>query len=126
MQRLLLDTQVFLGWLNDDPGLGEDIKELISDRKIEIFVSAVSGWEISIKRELGKLKAPEHLNELVEKAGFENPPVTFLHGERAGSLPMYHRDPFDRMLIAQAQSENLHLVSSDEQMSKYDLKLVRI
>ena len=125
MQKLLLDTQVFLWWLNDDQRLGNEAKELISNQNNEIFISAVSGWEISIKRRLGKLKAPEYLNEIVEKAGFEHLPVTFLHGETAVGLPMYHRDPFDRMLVAQAQVEGLILISSDKLISRYEIKTIK-
>lgn len=126
MQKLLLDTQIFLWWLNDDSKLSSKAKKLIADQNNEIFVSAVSGWEISIKRGRGKLKAPEQLNELVEITGFEHLPVTYLHGEKAGSLPMHHRDPFDRMLIAQAQIENLILVSSDKEISKYKIEMIKI
>lgn len=124
MQRLLLDTHVFLWWLNDDARLGNSIREKLSDPKNEIYVSAVSGWEISIKRDIGKLHAPENLNELVEAAGFEHLPINFFHGERAGSLPIHHRDSFDRMLIAQAQAEGLDVVTSDKIMSKYGIHII--
>ena len=96
------------------------------DNAVSYYDRKNNGWEISIKRGLGKLKAPEYLNELVEKAGFEHLSVTFLHREIASSLPLYHRDPFDRMLIAQAQVEDLTLISSDEEISKYKIKLINI
>ena len=119
MQRLLLDTHVFLWWLTDDARLGSVIREKLSNPQNEIYISAVSGWEISIKRSLGKLRAPESLYAFVEDAGFEHLPISFFHGEKSGGLPMHHRDPFDRMLTAQAQAEGLDIVTSDKDINKY-------
>ncbi len=113
MRRLLLDTHVFLWWLADAPQLGEPARAAIGDERNEVFVSAVSGWEIAIKRAAGKLRAPDDLDALVEDSGFSHLPITFFHGEQAGALPPHHRDPFDRMLIAQAQAEGLVIVTRD-------------
>jgi len=125
VKRLLLDTHVFLWWLADDPALAERARGALADPGNDVFVSAVSGWEISIKRALGKLEAPESLDEFVEAAGFLHLPVTFFHGEQAGQLPMHHRDPFDRMLIAQSQAEGMVLVTADERIRQYGIRTLR-
>jgi PIN domain nuclease of toxin-antitoxin system len=122
MQRFLLDTHVFLWWLGDDPRLGGEARALIADPDNTVFVSAASGWEIGIKRALGKLHAPPDLEREVERNGFTPLPVTFFHGEQAGALPPHHRDPFDRMLIAQAQAEGLLLVTADNHFSAYGIR----
>jgi len=122
MLRLLLDTHVFLWWLNDDSQLGICAKTAIADGKNQVFISAATGWEISIKRALGKLNAPNDLDSFVEDEGFTHLPVTFFHGSQAGLLPMHHKDPFDRMLIAQAQAEGLQLVTVDEIIQKYGVR----
>ncbi|MGK2945607.1 MAG: type II toxin-antitoxin system VapC family toxin [Desulfuromonadales bacterium] len=123
MQRFLLDTHVLLWWLDDSPRLGPRCKELIADQRNEIFVSAATTWEISIKKNLGKLEAPEDIDSIVEDEGFSKLPISLYHGQLAGSLPVFHHDPFDRMLIAQAQSEGLILVTSDENIGLYKLRL---
>lgn len=122
MQRLLLDTHVFLWWLIDDPRLGSEARELIADPDSQVFISAATGWEIGIKRALGKLDAPRDLEREVERNGFAHLPVTFFHGEQAGALPPHHRDPFDRMLIAQAQAEGLLLLTADNHFSAYGIR----
>ncbi|MGV6807163.1 MAG: type II toxin-antitoxin system VapC family toxin, partial [bacterium] len=104
MKRLLLDSHVFLWWLSDE-SLSTDAKSLIADERNQVFVSAATVWEISIKRALGKLQAPEDLQRIVEEEGFTPLPISLFHSEQAGKLPPIHRDPFDRMLIAQAQAE---------------------
>ncbi len=124
MRRLLLDTHVFLWWLADDPALGGETRAVIGAGDNTVFVSAVTGWEIAIKRALGKLQAPDGLNDAVSGEGFTHLPMTFLHGERAGALPLHHRDPFDRMLIAQAEIEALELVSADSRMGLYAVNLL--
>jgi len=124
VRRLLLDTHTLLWWLADDDRLGVRARELIADERNEAYVSAASAWEISIKRGLGKLEAPEDLDAIVEEEGFITLPITFFHGERAGSLPALHRDPFDRMLIAQAQAEGLDIVTADERIGSYAVRTV--
>jgi PIN domain nuclease of toxin-antitoxin system len=87
---------------------------LLKDARNEVFVSAASVWEIAIKQSLSKLEAPNDLLELIEQSGFEALSISSFHAEQAGRLPLAHKDPFDRMLIAQAQAEGLILVTHDE------------
>jgi PIN domain nuclease of toxin-antitoxin system len=123
MQRFLLDTHVLLWWLADNTLLGERCKELISDPRNQVFISAATTWEISIKTALGKLTAPEDMDTVVEDEGFDKLPISLYHGQLAGNLPPLHRDPFDRMLIAQAQAEGLILMTADERISPYRLRI---
>lgn len=124
MRRLLLDTHTLLWWLADDPRLGAEARRLIKDARNEAHVSAASGWEIAIKRALGKLEAPGNLDAIVEEGGFRKLAITFFHGEQAGALPPLHRDPFDRMLIAQAQAEGLEIVTADGRIGAYGVRTV--
>lgn len=124
MRRLLLDTHTFLWWLSDDKKLGPSTKELISDPRNEVYVSAATAWEISIKKSTGKLQAPDGIDNVVEDEGFSRLSISFFHGEQAGALPAIHKDPFDRMLIAQAQAEGLEVVTVDETIPKYGIKVV--
>jgi PIN domain nuclease of toxin-antitoxin system len=119
-----LDTHVFLWWLGNDPQLGPKAREAISDERNDVFVSAVTGWEIAIKRSVGKLRAPDNLDALLEDEGFLPLPITFYHGEQAGSLSPHHKDPFDRMLIAQAQAEGLTLVTRDKHFPLYGVRVL--
>jgi PIN domain nuclease of toxin-antitoxin system len=122
MQRLLLDTHAFLWWLADAPQLGNLARKAIGDERNDVFVSAATGWEIAIKRAAGKLQAPDNLDAMVEESGFTHLPITFFHGEQAGALPMHHRDPFDRMLVAQAQAEGLVIVTGDPYIPRYGVR----
>lgn len=124
MKRVLLDTHALLWWLVDDARLGARARALIADAENEVYVSAVSAWEISIKKSLGKLEAPDDLDGIVDQEGFDKLPITFFHGEKAGELPPLHRDPFDRMLIAQAQAEGLDILTGDDMLGKYGVKIV--
>lgn len=126
MQRVLLDTHAFLWWLADDARLGPKARAVIADPENTVFVSAVSGWEIAIKAALGKLELdmPDSLDALVEDEGFVHLPITFFHGEQAGWLPPHHRDPFDRMLVAQAQAEGLRIVSGDPDIRSYGVRVL--
>ena len=119
--RLLLDTHTFLWWVSDWREIAEPAREVIADPNNEVFVSAVSGWEIGIKKARGRLVAPDNLAAVVEEKRFEHLPLTFDHAERAATLPPRHRDPFDRMLIAQAQAEGLTLVTRDSRIPLYDV-----
>ena len=122
MLRLLLDTHAFLWWLADAPQLGGSARKAMADDRNEVFVSAATGWEIAIKRAAGKLQVPDNLDALVEESGFSHLPITFFHGEQAGALPMHHRDPFDRMLIAQAQAEGLIIITRDPYIPLYGVR----
>lgn len=124
MRRLLLDTHAFLWWLSDDPSLGADARRMIGEPRNQVLVSAASIWEISIKQAKGMLEAPEDLEALVEDEGFTKLPISLFHGQQAGKLPEIHRDPFDRMLIAQTQAEGLELVTADGIIPQYGVRVV--
>ncbi|MCB1775302.1 MAG: type II toxin-antitoxin system VapC family toxin [Gammaproteobacteria bacterium] len=124
MRRLLLDTHVFLWWLADDRQLGAKARGLIANAQNQVFVSAATAWEISIKKSIGKLDAPDDLDAIVEEEGFDKLPISFFHGERAGDLPQHHHDPFDRMLIAQSQAEGLEIITADETIPRYAVKTI--
>lgn len=119
MRRLLLDTHVLLWWLADEEALGKKARIAIGDANNDVYVSAVSIWEIAIKRVLGKLEAPSAMVNVVEEEQFTGLPVSLHHAEQVGNLPSIHRDPFDRMLIAQAQSEGLVIVTADTHIFEY-------
>ena len=124
MPRLLLDTHVLLWALEDSQALSVDARQSIADTRNEVFVSAVSIWEMAIKRSLGKLRAPDNLADTVQEAGFAALPITLAHAEQAGMLPPHHGDPFDRMLVAQALAEGLVVVTDDAMISKYGVRTV--
>ncbi len=119
MKRLLLDTQALLWWLADDPRLGKEARSAISEARNDVYVSAASSWEISIKKSVGKLTAPDDTDRVVEEEGFIKLPITLFHGDQAGMLPEHHKDPFDRMLVAQAQAEGLIMITSDRIIGQY-------
>jgi PIN domain nuclease of toxin-antitoxin system len=121
--RLLLDTHVFLWWMADEP-ISDEAKSAITDAGNDVFVSAVSAWEISIKKALGKLEAPDDLNEQIEANAFSPLDITLRHGLTAGGLPRHHDDPFDRMLVAQAVLGQLVLVTRDARFDHYDAVLL--
>ena len=124
MKRLLLDTHALLWWLSDHPRLGLETRAAIADGNNSIYVSAATTWEISIKKALGKLQAPDDMESIIEKEGFTALPISLFHGDQAGLLPDHHRDPFDRMLIAQAQAEGLVLITSDGKIPPYGIRLM--
>ena len=117
--RLLLDTHVVLWWLADDPQLTQDHRSLLGDQRNSCFVSAASVWEISIKRGLGKLRVAEEYLDVLKSQGFLELAVSWEHAQRVLELPEHHKDPFDRLLIAQAQTEGLTLLSVDPQVKRY-------
>lgn len=122
MQRLLLDTHALVWWLSDVSRLSQAARAAIAEPRNDIFVSAISGWEIAVKRAKGRMTAPDHLSEMIEERGFNHLPLTFHHAEQAGLLPMHHRDPFDRLLVAQAQAEGLVLVTRDARIPHYGIR----
>jgi PIN domain nuclease of toxin-antitoxin system len=123
--RLLLDTHALLWWLADDPALGEGAREAIAEGENVVAVSAASGWEIAIKRALGKLEAPDDLEEQIDANDFTVLPITLADGLTAGSLPRHHDDPFDRMLVAQARLRGLAIVSRDVRFAAYGVEVLR-
>jgi PIN domain nuclease of toxin-antitoxin system len=122
--RLLLDTSTLLWWLADDKKLGGAARGAIADLENEVFVSAASAWEISVKRASGKLEAPFDIAGAVERSYFLELPIEVAHAIMAGELPRHHKDPFDRILVAQAQREGLTLVADDAEIAKYDVDLL--
>jgi PIN domain nuclease of toxin-antitoxin system len=121
--RLLLDTHVVIWWLADDPALSDEIKAMIDDEP-DVCVSAATIWEVAIKQSAGKLMAPADLPERIRDSGFTELPVRFEHAIAAGRLPVIHRDPFDRMLVAQAGCAGLTLLTRDPTIRKYDVPIL--
>lgn len=123
--RLLLDTHTLIWWLAGDRQLTSPAREAIADEENTVYVSAASAWEVSTKARLGKLPTAASLAQVfadeVEQQGFLPLSVSVEHGQRAGNLPGQHKDPFDRMLIAQAQAENLVLVSNEAIFDQYGI-----
>ena len=121
--RLLLDTHVVLWWRANDPKLGKEARRAI-ERADLALVSAASAWEVAIKMALGRLRIPDDFEGGVESSGFGKLPVTFTHAAAAGRLPAHHADPFDRMLVAQARTEKLTLVTRDRRLAQYEVDLL--
>jgi PIN domain nuclease of toxin-antitoxin system len=123
--KLLLDTHAFLWWLQDSPRLSTAARQSVADPRSAVHVSAASLWEASIKVALGKLHLTRaDLPAEVEANGFLELPVRARHAWRAGQLPRHHEDPFDRMLVAQAQIEQLTLVTHDPAFTAYRIPLL--
>ena len=119
---LLLDTHVVLWWLADDPTLADEIKDRL-DHEPDVYISSATIWEVTIKQSIAKLQ-PADLPERIRDSGFGHLDITARHSITAGRLPLIHRDPFDRMLIAQAQVEDLTLVTRDSEIPKYDVAVL--
>jgi len=116
--RILLDTHLILWWVNDDCSLSRIARKLIADPDNTIFFSSVSTWEIWLKKSLGKLEVPDQFQECI--AGeFTELPLTVAHTRGVAELEWHHRDPFDRLLIAQAQAADLTLLTADAQLAPY-------
>ena len=121
---LLLDTHALLWWL-EGRELADDVSARIADPSTLVAVSAASIWEAAVKEALGKLSTPEPLGSAAVAEGFEPLAVTFEHADRVGRLPAHHRDPFDRMLVAQAQVEGLTIVTRDPAFDAYEGPIAR-
>lgn len=121
---LLLDAHALLWWLADDPTLDESARRSIADATNDVLVSAATVWEIEIKRQLGKLDSPARLVETLDRAGISALPIIASDAERAAALPRHHRDPFDRMLIAQALRLAATIVSRDRAFDSYDAPIL--
>ncbi|MDJ0620840.1 MAG: type II toxin-antitoxin system VapC family toxin [Calothrix sp. MO_192.B10] len=126
--RLLLDTQCWLWWFAQPEKLREDVIEQIADETNEVWLSAASVWEMGIKVSIGKLPLPEPIDNYVfarmAQLGARSLEITASHALREAVLPLHHRDPFDRMLIAQAQIEDMTLVSADSTFNQYEVSLL--
>lgn len=124
--RLLLDTNVFLWWQWRDRRLSAALRDSIEDIENEVTVSATTIWEICIKRNIGKLEFTGSPTIACREAGFRLLDVTAAHAEMAGDLPRHHGDPFDRMLIAQAKSEELVVATEDRQFALYGVPILGV
>jgi len=126
--RLLLDTHTFLWWIDDAPELSEAARQAISNADNECFLSVASCWEMAIKSSLGKLSLSKPLDRFVldqiTENGFLLLNIELSHAAKVESLPFHHRDPFDRLLISQAISDELTLVSADRRFLHYGVKLI--
>ncbi len=122
--KLLLDTHVLIWALENNPTLSNQARDAIIDGENIVFISAASTWEISIKKAMGKLKTPDNLHDEIDLHRFTALNINFEHSDLAGKLPLIHKDPFDRMLIAQAMIEKLTLVSRDKLFTQYDISLL--
>jgi PIN domain nuclease of toxin-antitoxin system len=122
--KLLLDTNVVLWWQGDLGRLAERVRVAIRAAD-EVYVSAASAWEAEIKRSLGKLAFPQSFAHILEFNNFTELPVTLAHAAATAALPHHHRDPFDRMLIAQASVEECTLVTADRRLAVYGVPLIQ-
>jgi PIN domain nuclease of toxin-antitoxin system len=121
---VLLDTHALIWALEASPRLSARAREVIESASHTVLVSVVSAWEIEIKRAIGRLDAPGDLEDAIESAGFLRRLVTFADVRHLGRLPAHHKDPFDRMLVAQALEDGVPLVSSDPQIAQYPIQTI--
>ena len=126
--KVLLDTHAFLWWITDDPKLSMRVRGIISEGENEIFVSAATGWEIAIKSQIGRLKLPDEpqrfILEQLKINGMKSLPIEMRHALHVSTLPTNHPDPFDRLLVAQAQMEDLPVLSADPEIRKYEVTII--
>jgi len=122
--NLLLDTHTVLWWLSDDPALSETARVAIADPENTVFLSAVVVWEIRIKQSIGKLDLPDDFGEVLDAQRFAELAVTVDHAHTIAELPAAHRDPFDRMLVAQAMVEHMVIVTRDRSIADYDVEVI--
>lgn len=125
MNNFLIDTQIFIWWMEENKRLSPKIKSLIDDPTNRIFISVATPWEIVIKIKSGKLKVPKNFAEFVMNEVFKVLPIQVNHVLHLRKLPLHHKDPFDRILISQALIENLTLITSDRKIWKYNLPLIK-
>ena len=123
--NVLLDTHILIWALENNPSLSEKARNVIIRGENMVFVSSASVWEISIKRAMGKLEAPDNLLEELISHRFSLLNINAEHAQLAGKLPLIHKDPFDRMLVAQAKIEKLTLISNDSFIAQYKVKLLK-
>jgi PIN domain nuclease of toxin-antitoxin system len=121
---LLLDAHAILWWLADDPTLAHGARAAIADPSNDVLVSAASVWEIEIKRALGRLTAPDGVVQAIEASGFDAIPIIASDAELAGRLPPHHRDPFDRMLVAQSRRLDAIVVTRDGSFAPYGVDVL--
>lgn len=124
MRTILIDTHILLWAIFDDSKIHSNHKEILKNPENRILVSTISPFEISIKKSIGKLSFPQKPGELIALIGFEELPIFPHHLNMLEEVNWFHRDPFDKMIIAQALSEDLEIISYDEQFKQYNLKLI--
>jgi PIN domain nuclease of toxin-antitoxin system len=122
--KLLLDTHVLIWWLSDARKLSQTEIDLITDSDNLIFVSAATAWEIAVKKMIGKLEAPDDLPAALAVNNFLELPITIEHSQKLYQLPLHHNDPFDRIMVAQAMSEDLTFMTRDTKIALYDIKII--
>ncbi len=122
--NLLLDTHAVLWWLSDDPALSDAARSAIADPENTVFLSAVVVWEIRIKQGVGKLDLPEDFGEVLAQQHFPELPITVQHADTIAVLPAIHRDPFDRLLVAQAMVEKMTIVTRDPWIADYGIDII--
>jgi PIN domain nuclease of toxin-antitoxin system len=126
--KLLLDTQCWLWWFSQPERLSEEAINQIADETNQVWFSVASVWEIGIKVSIGKLPLPEKIDDYIStrmiQLGARSLEITASHALQASALPLFHRDPFDRMLIAQSQIEGMTLVSADSMFDRYDVSVI--
>lgn len=126
--RLLVDTHVMLWWLRDDRRLSRQARSIVADAANELLWSIASSWEIAVKLRIGKLELDRPLErlfaDLISEQGLELLPVSHEHCTRLCNLPLHHRDPFDRMLVVQAQHAGVPLMTADPKFKAYDIRLL--
>lgn len=126
--RALLDTHAFLWWITDDPRLSARVHKIIGEGDNELFLSAASGWEIAIKAQLGRLQLSGDLVGFISQQlhlnAIQSLPIQMSHALHIHTLPSLHRDPFDRLLVAQSQLENLPILTADPQIARYSVTTI--
>ena len=127
--RLLLDTHVWLWMLSEPDRLGKKVRARLADRRDDVFLSAASAWELAIKSGAGRIPLPEPVDTFVAtrllRDGIKPLPVEIHHATAVAALPQHHSDPFDRLLVAQAQAEQMTLVTADAKLRAYDVRILR-
>ena len=127
MTTILLDTHALIWWLEGGGSLSPGARRAISDRDTTVLVSAASAWEIAIKHQIGKFRVPDLIKDFrgrIESEGFVELPITIEHAVTAGTLPGAHKDPFDRVLIAQSRVEDVSIVTRDERFREYAVQCI--
>lgn len=121
---VLLDTHALIWSFEDSPRLSPTARAVIEDARNVVLASTASGWEIAIKKSLGRLSAPDDLEAAIDAAGFTKRTITFADAHRVGTLAGHHHDPFDRMLVAQALEDGVPIVSCDPQVARYPVQII--
>jgi PIN domain nuclease of toxin-antitoxin system len=124
MMKLLLDTHILIWWLSEASRLSQTEIDLITDADNFIFVSAATAWEIAVKKMIGKLEAPNDLPAALGINNFLELPITIEHSQKLYQLPLHHNDPFDRIMVAQAMSEDLTFMTRDAKIALYDIRTI--